>query len=45
MKVEEKSVHYNKYNGCCMKQWVYIPKAFIILLHCIFTISFYDHYM
>jgi hypothetical protein len=27
MKVEEGSVHHNKYNGCCMNQWIKIPKA------------------
>jgi hypothetical protein len=27
MKVEEGSVHHNRYNGCCMNQWIEIPKA------------------
>jgi hypothetical protein len=27
VKVEEGSVHCNKYNGYCMTQWVIIPKA------------------
>jgi len=27
MKVEEGGVHHNRYNGCCMNQWIKIPKA------------------
>jgi hypothetical protein len=27
MKVEEGGVHCKKYDGCCTKQWVKIPKA------------------
>jgi len=27
MKVEDGGVHYNKYNGYCMKQWIKIPKV------------------
>jgi len=26
MKVEKWGVHHNIYNGCCMKQWIKIPK-------------------
>ncbi len=27
MKVEDGGVHRKRYNGCCTKQWVRIPKA------------------
>jgi hypothetical protein len=27
MKVKDGSVHHKRYNGCCTKQWVRIPKA------------------
>jgi len=27
MKMEERDVHCNRYDGHCMKQWVRIPKA------------------
>jgi hypothetical protein len=27
MKVEERSVHHKKYDGCYIKQWIRIPKS------------------
>jgi len=27
MKVKDRGVHHKKYNGCCIKQWIEIPKA------------------